>query len=200
MARHPVQVRDAVPEDADALVQVWCDLTDGKPSRLPTPSLDEAARAIARGALDPDQRLVVGIVDDVVAGVACVRRSVLSPIHDDAAVLVEHLYVHSQRRRQGVGRALLAAAAAWADEKQSAHLMASVPAASRDANRFLARLGLAQMATVRAAPVDGLVPRLAARQTPDGVDGKLVAARRRVLRRRHCVPAAGTVARGRCHT
>lgn len=190
MARHPVQVRDAVPEDAAALISVWNDLTRGRPSRLATPDADEAARAVARVALDPDHRLVVGIVDDVLAGMASLRRAALTPIHDEQAVLVDHLYVHSEHRRRGVGRALIAAAATWADEKQSGHLMASVAASSRDANRFLARLGLPQVATVRAAPVDELVRRLAAEQPPEGVGGKLVAARRRTLRRRP--PAQGT--------
>ncbi len=185
VARNPVLIRDAQPEDAAALVEVWSDATGGKPSRLSPPGVEEAARAVARIAIDADQRLVVGILDDVVAGVASVRRATLTPIHDETAVLVDHLYVHCDHRRRGVGRALVAAAAAWADEKQSPHLMASVAAASRDANRFLARLGLAQITTVRAAPVTAVVQKLAALETPHGVEGKLVTARRRALRRRH---------------
>ncbi|HEV8055839.1 MAG TPA: hypothetical protein VGP51_05065, partial [Nocardioidaceae bacterium] len=39
--------------------------------------------------------------------------------------------------------------------------------------------------TVRAAPVTAVVQKLAALETPHGVEGKLVTARRRALRRRH---------------
>jgi GNAT superfamily N-acetyltransferase len=64
--------------------------------------------------------------------------------------------VHSDHRRRGSGKLLLEAAADWADAKDSPHVVASVAANARDANRFLARLGLAQVAVVRAVAVPTL--------------------------------------------
>ena len=66
---------------------------------------------------------------------------------------VGYLHVLSDYRRRGVGRQLLEAAADWADEKDSQHVIASVAAQRRDANRFLARLGMGQVAVVRASTV-----------------------------------------------
>ena len=48
------------------------------------------------------------------------------------------------------------AAAEWAEEVGSKHIVASVAATSRDSNRFLARLGMSQVAVVRATTVCAL--------------------------------------------
>ena len=56
MSRKPVQVRDAVPEDAAALIEVWGDFRRTTPDRTAGPADVEAANAVARIAADPDQR------------------------------------------------------------------------------------------------------------------------------------------------
>jgi hypothetical protein len=68
--------------------------------------------------------------------------------------------------------------------------MINVAAAARDANRFLARLGLASIATVRAAPVAALQERLAKAETADATDGHVVVERLRTLRRRQATARA----------
>lgn len=191
MARNPVHVRDALPEDAAVLVAMWRDNTETS-GRMSTPRVESAMRAIGHLALDPEQRLLVAEVDHQVVGVAYVVRAPLSPLHEETAVRVGHLFVTGEHRSRGVGRALLAVAAAWADEKQTAHLMINVSAAARDANRFLARLGLSSLAIVRAAPVAALQERLAKSEAADAANGHVVVERLRTLRRRQATARAAS--------
>jgi GNAT superfamily N-acetyltransferase len=183
VARNPVHVRDALPDDAEVLVGMWENNIEAS-SRLAPASVKSARRAIGNLALDPDQRIVLGVVDDQVVGVAYLQRAPLSPIHEETTVRVGHLFVHSEFRGRGVGRALLGYAAAWADEKETKHLLVNVSAAAREANRFLARLGLTSIATVRATSVAALQERLAKASEPACADGHVVVERLRTLRRR----------------
>jgi hypothetical protein len=99
-------------------------------------------------------------------------------------------------RRHGVGRALLEAAVTWAEEKDIAHVVTATSVSSRDANRFMARLGLGQVAVLRGATTAALRAKLpveppaAARvgtsQTHSHVGQVL--ARRRLLRRAQARP------------
>lgn len=194
MSRSPIPVRTAEPEDAADLIEVWskttyelrgdfaeCQVADGF---LITPEVMEAAGAIARIAADPSERLLVAEVDGAIAGVMHLRRGPVSPIQQLEAVHISHLNVIPTCRRRGVASALLAAATAWAEEKDSTHLLATSPGSSRDAHRFLARLGFGQVAVVRAAPVASLRARFAGGTSPARDTGRLIA-RRRTLRRRH---------------
>jgi GNAT superfamily N-acetyltransferase len=183
VARNPVHVRDALPDDAKVLVAMWRRNTDAS-TRLADPSVDSAERAIAHLALDPDQRLLLAEVQNRVVGVAHLSRAPLSPIHEETTVRVGHMFVVNEHRRRGIGRALLAEAVARAEEKQSHHLLVHVSAAARDANRFLARLGLASAATVRAARVGALQQRLAKVEAAENGDAHVMVERIRTLRRR----------------
>jgi GNAT superfamily N-acetyltransferase len=183
MSRLAVEVRTALPEDAPALVALWDASTADQASRVPSPSTAEAMRSIARGARDPYRRLQVAVVNDEVVGVAHLDRSPLSPLHEEEAVHVTHLFVKPGLRRRGVGRALLTHAAVWADEAGATQLLAAVAANSRDANRFLACLGLSQTAMVRSVPVAVLRQRLAINDA-ECADTPALQARRRTLLRR----------------
>lgn len=183
MARNPVHVRDALPVDAPVLVAMWRANTETI-GRLAEPNVGAAVRAIGHLALDPEKRLVVAEVDGDVVGVAYLVRAPLSPIHEETTVRVSHLFVNAEHRGRGIGRAMLSVATAWADEKQASHLLVNVSAAAREANRFLTRLGLASMATVRAAPVAALQQRLAKAEAAEAADGQMVVERLRTLRRR----------------
>jgi GNAT superfamily N-acetyltransferase len=172
-----------LPEDAEVLVAMWQRNTDVG-GRFSEPSVDSAERAIGHLALDPDQRLLLAELENQVVGVAHLVRVPLSPIHEETTVRVGHMFVDAEHRRRGIGRALLAEAVAWADEKQSHHLMVNVSAAARDANRFLARLGLASIATVRGARVGALKERLAKVEAAECGEGPVMVERIRTLRRR----------------
>lgn len=161
MSRYPVQVREAVPEDAAALIEVWGDFRRSAADRVsPGAAQAEAANAVARIAADPDQRLLVGVLEDKVVGAAHLIRGGVSPIHTETAIHVTHLHVLGTHRRHGVGKALIEAAVTWAEEKDTNHLLAAASVHSRDANRFMARLGLSQIAVVRGASVPALRAKL----------------------------------------
>lgn len=160
MSRCPVQVRDAVPEDAAALLEVWGDFRRTGTERSHASAETEAANALARIAADPDERLLVGVYEDKVVGAAHLLRAGISPIHTESAIHVTHLHVLGNARRHGVGKALMEAAVSWAEEKDTSHLIAAASVHSRDANRFMARLGLSQIATVRAATIPALRAKL----------------------------------------
>jgi GNAT superfamily N-acetyltransferase len=198
--RSPVHVREARPEDADALALVW----GPQPERSATSDgVDECARlaqeaggSIARIAADPDQRLLVAVIDDEVAGAVHLSRGQLSPVRGENAVFVMHLHVINRFRRHGVGRALIEATVTWAEEKETPHVIVAASVSSRDANRFMARLGLGQIAIVRGAttaalraklPVD---PPVAARVGAAGPHRNVgaVLARRRSMRRMQARP------------
>lgn len=161
MSRSPVQVRDAIPEDAPALVVIWADFRRSTGERVPgRPPEAEAECAVARVAADPDERLLVGIVDDEVVAAAYLMRARISPIHTETAIHVTHLHVLGPHRRRGVGKALIEAAVSWAEEKDTTHLLVAASTHSRDANRFMARLGLGQIAVVRGATIGALRAKL----------------------------------------
>ncbi len=159
MLRNPVQVRDASPDDAAALVEIW-GTGRGAADGCSPPVLSEAAASVARIAAEPDQRLLVAVLDDRVAGAVHLTRGPLTPIHGESAVFVGHLQVLDGCRRHGVGRALVEAAVTWAEEKSTPHVLAAAAVSSRDANRFMARLGFGQVAVIRGASVTSLRSKL----------------------------------------
>jgi len=182
MARGSVVVRDAVVDDASALVDIWDDFSNVRERfSVAAATAEEASRAIVRLETDSAERLLVATVDGIPVGVAHLRRALISPIHDEDAVHVGNLHVLTDHRRRGVGTSLMSAAADWADEKDSPHIVAAVAASARDSNRFLARLGMGQAAVVRASTVAGLRARLSTAPAKAGA-GNVVVARR--LRRR----------------
>jgi len=161
MVRSAVTIHDATPEDAAALVEVWSVSPErGQVAGATAHAEQEAAASIARIAADPDQRLLVARIDDHVAGAAHLSRAPLSPVHSDMAVYVMHLQVLEHFRRHGVGRTLMEATVTWAEEKDTDHVVAAAAVTSRDANRFMARLGLGQIAVVRGAAVPALRAKL----------------------------------------
>lgn len=153
-------VRDAVPADAAALLEMWGEFRRTGAERLEGSAETEAANAVARIAADPDERLLVGVVDDQVVGAVHLLRAGISPVHNETAIHLTHLHVLGGHRRHGVGKALMEAAVSWAEEKDTTHLIAAASVHSRDANRFMARLGLSPIATVRAATVPALRSKL----------------------------------------
>ncbi|MDX6296258.1 MAG: hypothetical protein QOI51_115 [Nocardioidaceae bacterium] len=157
---HPT-VRDAVPDDAEALLSIWTDFTTDPP-RQPRPlaDVDEVRRAVIKIGEDPTQRLVVALTEDQPVGVAHLRKAPVSPIHGEDAVHVGYLHVLSKFRRRGLGKQMMETAAEWAEETGSLHIVASVAATARESNRFLARLGMSQVAVVRATTVGALRGRL----------------------------------------
>jgi GNAT superfamily N-acetyltransferase len=157
------------------------------------PPLAEVRAALSRLAADPEQRLVLAELSGQLVGVAHLRRASISPIHTEDAVQVNYLHVLPQHRRRGIAHQLLEVAVAWAVEKDTEHVIATASTGSRDANRFLARLGLVPLATVRTGAVQSLSAKLAARDGATVVSTNVLMARR-LMRRRAAREAANAAA------
>jgi GNAT superfamily N-acetyltransferase len=189
--RCPVQVRDAVPGDVAELRSV---LATGDDRGGDAEQVAAGCTAVASIAADPDQRLLVAVLDGRIMGVVHLVRGPISPLSGDCAVQVLHLHVREEFRRHGVGHALMDRAVAWAEEKDTTHILAAASVGSRDANRFLARLGLGQVAVLRGAPVSTLRSKLSGESPaarPAGRSHKIVGqvlAQRRSLRRSQARP------------
>lgn len=151
MSRYALDVRDARPEDASELLQLWAE-AGSRGAEAPTPRpVDEAATALAQVAADPDERVVVGFYEGELVAAIHLCRAAMSPLHTDMAVHTSYLLVLPEHRKHGFARAMLDVAVTWAEEKDVTHVTAITSSNSRDTNRFLARLGLATVATVRVA-------------------------------------------------
>lgn len=193
MNRSPVTVREAVPDDARVLIELLAGLVGSAP-RPETVLVDpadaeaaavaEAVAAIARTAAEPDERLVVGLVDDGVVGVVHLRRAPLSPVRVQESVQVSALCVAPEHRGKGVATVLVSVATAWAEEKDAPFVVTAVPARDREANRYVTRLGFSQVAVLRVAPTGVLRGRFAGMAAGSRDTGRMIAVRK-TLRRRH---------------
>ena len=189
----PVLVRDATADDADALSRLWSDLV-AHPAADASGDPPEVllAKAATRYAEDDQGRIVVAEIDGLVVGCAFLRIGLVSPVDDSGVVQLSHVQVAQEYGRQGVGTALVEATLTWAEHRGIESVVAAVPAHDREANRFLARLGMALVANLRG----GSVPALRARvvHAPAGAVrqkaragrtvGQVVAARRSQRRAR----------------
>ena len=151
-SRKPVRVRPATLEDLPFLMSLSQELKTTRAigeSRL----TDAVAAAIS----DPDKSLVVAVggPDDAEEplGMSLFSLSSANPLFDVPAVHISHTVVSNRHRRRGAGRALMAAATAYADERGIDQLVISVDPGSRESARFFARLGFVPLAVRRTAPV-----------------------------------------------
>ena len=174
MSRHATIVRDACADDLPGLLLVWAEAGSGIAH---TPGFEtEAAQALANITASPDERLLVGEVDGRIVSALSLRHAPLSPLHTENVVHSSYLLVLPEFRRHGCARAMLDAAVTWAEEKGIEHVTAITASNSRDTNRFLARLGLSPVATVRAAQTSVLRDKL--RPAPSRSVGRVLAQRR----------------------
>jgi N-acetylglutamate synthase-like GNAT family acetyltransferase len=84
-------------------------------------------------------------------GLIVAKMDEIGAIDLTPALHVTHLLVAPSHRRRGVGRALLAAAVHLADERGVDRVLATAASGSREANRYLARLGFAPLVVHRVA-------------------------------------------------
>jgi len=184
VSRPAVVVRDAVEDDLPALLLMWTELRDlgGRMERLMPGPDDEAMRKrLVEVDADPYSRALVAVVDGEVAGMVLLTYTAYAPLFDQQAVHAHYLHVRDGFRRRGVGKALLAAAVAFAEETGAEHVMTSVLPQLRETQRFYARLGMSPVVVRRSAPLSVLRRRLAPSGAATVTDSLL--ARRRSLRR-----------------
>jgi GNAT superfamily N-acetyltransferase len=183
MPRHVPQLRDAAPEDAADLIRLW-----SVANRTPVAprAQEDAERALAIIAADPDQRLLVGEHEGHVVAAMNLSRGSVSPLALEPVVHSSFLLVLPQFRRHGYGHALMDAALTWAEEK-GINQITAITDGNRETNRFFARLGLATLGTVRHSSVAGLRKKLSTERVRVGGGNRHlveVLAQRRSMRRR----------------
>ncbi len=165
--RASVTVRDCVPEDLPAVLALYDELCAAGP-RAAVPAHAEAgstraavAARYVRAIDSPDERLAVVVTTHgEVVGMALMTRATSSGLVETLAVHMNHVSVAARHRRRGAGRALVAAATAWAEEIGASGVAVPVFPSAREANRFFARLGFAPASITRVASVPALRRRL----------------------------------------
>lgn len=162
MSRASVRVRPAEPGDVDALVDMLgsVELRPGPFGARTAP--DAGAAHLARrlkDILDEESRTILVAADDQsgkLVGVLVAKPDEIGAIEITPALHVTHLVVAPSHRRRGVGRTLLAAAVHVADERGVDRVLATAASGSREANRYLARLGFAPLVVHRVASTAAL--------------------------------------------
>lgn len=165
MAWNGVRVRRADEHDLGTVLDLTGELREelfhvrARSSRSPA---ERYAEALA------DERCEIalavcgeGAAEEVV-GMAVLTVARTHALLDLPSMHVTHFVVSSAHRRRGAGRALVARAAAFAEEHGLEQIVVSVHPGSRDGARFFARLGFAPISVRRTAPVSVVRRRLAA--------------------------------------
>ncbi len=160
MSRTPFEVRELAVADGLALHALWAGM-------LPHPVHDVAPAEYAEHALgmlegEKGATVLVAEVGGNVAGAAYLHRTLLAPVAGAEALQVTLLAVDAKHTRRGVGRALIEAAASHAELLGIDSIVVVGGPGDRETNRFLARLGLGQVAVLRTAPIAALRSRLPA--------------------------------------
>jgi ribosomal protein S18 acetylase RimI-like enzyme len=163
--RSQVSLRQATPEDAPVLAEVWSEVLRRADHHEQVADLEEI---IERAMPVDDERIVVAEYDGEVAGAVHLRASTLTPLNLEPVVQAISPHVLPAYRRRGIGRALMGSAVAFAEERGIAHIATAAVSGSRDANRFMARLALGPHAILRLAPTAIVQAKLDA-QAPAGV-------------------------------
>ncbi|MCU1600967.1 MAG: family N-acetyltransferase [Frankiales bacterium] len=168
-----VRVRAVTEADLPVLLELGEELRD---QVLPVEGKSRTTSVAGRAALsqryceaihDPSRHLVLAVGGkdgeaEIALGMALFTISTANALVDIPAVHMSHAVVADKHRKRGAGKALVAAAAAYAEEQGIEQLVVSVHPGSRDAARFFARLGFAPQAVRRTAPVAVVRRRLSA--------------------------------------
>jgi ribosomal protein S18 acetylase RimI-like enzyme len=157
VTRASVRIRPAEPADIDALVTLIqsVDTSSGIFSgrALIDPGVEHLAARLGE-ILQQDSRTLLVAIDEQSAaavGLLVAKLDEIGAIDLTPVLHVTHLLVAPKQRRRGIGRALLAGAVHIADEKGLERVLATASSGSREANRYLARLGFAPMVVHRVA-------------------------------------------------
>ena len=186
--RAALTVREARPEDMPELLGLWRELREHTPRRAGrAPDALAATEARYTEAMrNPGCRMVVAELSGELIGMVLLCVGSATSIVDTPAVEMTHMVVADKHRRRGAGKALVAAAAAYAEELGIDQVVTSARPQDRDVNRFYARLGFGPVVVRRVASVSAL------RRQLSGADGRVP-----ILRREIRVPRGPALRRGR---
>jgi ribosomal protein S18 acetylase RimI-like enzyme len=160
-----VLTRVATVDDVPVLLDLWDELRQvgGRGERANNPvSTVEVRDRLTQVIENPSYRIVIASFEGAPAGMVVLQATRPDPFTDARVVNVAHLVVSNRTRNNGVGRALMSAAADFAAERRLDQVSVSVYPSLRDASRFFARLGFSPAATRRVAPLSVLRRRLGA--------------------------------------
>jgi GNAT superfamily N-acetyltransferase len=191
LTRSHITVRPAGEADLAALVVLWGELKrcGGLSPRLAALTDDRRIEdRVRRLVVHPSSRILLAFVVGQPAGMAMLTTVPLGALNETLCVQVEYTVVAESFRRRGVGRALMAAAAGYAEEIGAEQITVSVSPMSREANRFYAQLGLTPLSVRRVAPASALRRRIA--MLDHGAPGRDHAAPRRSIGARTGMGAA----------
>lgn len=112
-----------------------------------------AAETLSAAIDDPDQRVVVGTVDDAIVGYGVGRLERLNT--DEWLAIVDDLFVHADARGIGVGEAMMNDLVAWATERGAVGIDSLALPGMRDSKNFFETFGLVARAIVVHRPLPG---------------------------------------------
>jgi GNAT superfamily N-acetyltransferase len=136
------EVRRADHRDLERLVALWIDLTEHHTGLDPFYALragaeDEVRRLLEAQLRDPETAVFVHEASGRLEGFCSVRIARAPPIHQEVArAEIVDLAVRRERRRRGLGRALVEAALAWVRERGVGRVEARVAAGNGEGQRF----------------------------------------------------------------
>lgn len=184
MSRTNVRVRPAEPADAPELARLARQLDPSLGTFSGHGLVDDSAEHVTRRLrdliADAECVLLAAIDESGIVGLLAGRRYELGTIEATPTLHVSHLLVHPRVRRKGVGRTLLSAAVHVAEENGFDRVLATAGSGSREANRYLARLGFAPLVVARIASTTTLRRSLGMVESPQ----YLAVLRRAKLQRR----------------
>src|SRR4051794_12366336 len=195
--RSPVFTRTASLADVPSLAALWRELREvgGRAEGAVNPvAIPDIEQRLAATIQDGGCRVVLATAEGQPAGMAVFRVWCPDPLSSSEVVQVLHVIVADGKRRLGVGHALVAAAADFAEDRHVEHLTAGMYPSLRDASRFYARLGFAPVLVQRVASVAAVPRRLGAdgHSRTDDVVRRRSRLRRQVPPQRPAAPASQT--------
>lgn len=205
MPRAELSVRPATREDLPAVLCLYDEMredTRARSGRTPEQQRAAAEERYLVAMAHPDTRLVVATdpSDGGVVGMALLALGPLSSIVDTLTVVMSQVHVSRGARHRGAGKALVTAAAQFAEDRGADAVSVSVYPQARDSQRFYARLGFAPLVVRRVAPLSVLRRRLGQETVAPpmpGVGEAVHTAGRRGLRARAVTARAVATARRR---
>jgi GNAT superfamily N-acetyltransferase len=186
MTRTFVSLRAATAEDAPHLADLWADVIrrTGREDQVA-----DLETVVARVQASTDERILVAEYDGEFAGAVHLQATTMSALNCEPVLRALSPHVLPRFQRHGIGSALMDAAVSWAEELGIGHVGTAAVAGSRDANRFMARIGLGPYAVLRVAATHAVRSRLTAHRRPARSSGgrqlpQVLAARRSLRRSR----------------
>lgn len=179
---HPqFTVRRVTPELEHDFTALWTTaaLEAGAASAARVVSEERVTLALARD----DVRAYLAMTEGRPVGYVVLTRSPLAFMTESECVSIDQIFVVPEARRHGAARAMLTAAATYADRLGTDQIAGLVPVQCRDANRFFARLGFSSDVVRRVTTTSALRRKLSTGDEPLPALERLLQ-RRRSLRAR----------------